>query len=59
MPAPPVLNRPDAARYLGIGLALLAELTARADVPSLKIGRRRLYRITDLDAFLESAGDRP
>jgi excisionase family DNA binding protein len=48
-----VLDRHDTACYLGIGLSLLAELTAQNRIPSLTIGRRRLYRLVDLDAWLE------
>jgi excisionase family DNA binding protein len=51
---PAVLNRPAAANYIGVKPAFLAELTATGEVPSLKIGRRRLYRIRALDAYLEA-----
>jgi len=47
-----VLDRFTAAPYLGLGLSTLAELTATGEVPSLKVGRRRLYRLVDLDAWL-------
>lgn len=46
------MDRAGAARFLGIGLSTLAELTATGDVPSLKVGRRRLYRVADLDSWL-------
>jgi excisionase family DNA binding protein len=49
---PAVLDRPGAAEYLSIGLAYLAELTASGEIPSLKLGRRRLYRREDLDRYL-------
>lgn len=49
---PAVMDRAGAARFLGIGLSTLAELTATGDVPSLKVGRRRLYRVADLDSWL-------
>jgi excisionase family DNA binding protein len=49
---PAVLDRPEAAEYLRVGLSYLAELTASGEVPSLKLGRRRLYRRADLDRWL-------
>ena len=47
-----VLDRRGTAAYLGLGLSTLAELTAAGAIPSLRIGRRRLYRIADLDTWL-------
>lgn len=52
-PMPAVLSMADAARYCGLGRSLFAELTARGDVPSFKIGARRLYRVAALDDWLE------
>lgn len=51
LPLPPVrcLSKEEAARYLGIGLTLLVEL----EVPFLKLGRRCVYDVLDLDAWLE------
>jgi excisionase family DNA binding protein len=49
---PAVLDRPGAANYLGLGLTTLAELTGTGAVPSFRVGRRRLYRLADLDAWL-------
>lgn len=43
------LSKEDASRYLGIGLTLLAKL----GVPSIKLGRRLVYDVVDLDAWLE------
>lgn len=50
---PAVLAAPQAADYVGIGTSLLAELTARGEIPSLKISSRRLYRRAALDSWLE------
>jgi excisionase family DNA binding protein len=47
-----VFDRHDTARYLRLGLSTVAELTARRELTSLKVGRRRLYRKADLDAWL-------
>ena len=51
LPLPPVrcLSKEEAARYLGIGVTLLVEL----DVPAIKFGRRCVYDVLDLDAWLE------
>lgn len=51
---PAVLDRSEAATYTGVGLSLLAELTARGAIPSLKIAGRRLYRRESLDRWLEA-----
>lgn len=52
--ASPLLNRQAAAKYLAIGLSTLAEMTAQRLVPSVKIGRRRLYRRQDLDEWIDA-----
>lgn len=51
LPLPPVrcLSKEEAACYLGIGVTLLAEL----DVPAIKLGRRCVYDVLDLDTWLE------
>ena len=51
LPLPPVrcLSKEEAARYLGIGVTLLTEL----EVPSIKLGRRCVYDVLDLDSWLE------
>jgi excisionase family DNA binding protein len=54
---PAVLDRHGAANYLSLGLTTLAELTATGSVPSLRVGRRRLYRVADLDAWLAEQVD--
>lgn len=51
---PAVLPAPEAAEYIGIKTSLLAELTARGEIPSLKIASRRLYRRESLDRWLEA-----
>jgi hypothetical protein len=43
------LTKEEAAEYLGIGVTLLAEL----GVPAVKFGRRCVYDVFDLDAWLE------
>jgi hypothetical protein len=43
------LTKEEAAGYLGIGITLLSEL----GVPCVKFGRRSVYDVVDLDAWLE------
>lgn len=43
------LTKEEAAEYLGIGVTLLSEL----GVPFVKLGRRCVYDLVDLDAWLE------
>jgi excisionase family DNA binding protein len=47
-----VFDRHDTARYLRLGLSTVAELTARRELRSLKVGRRRLYLKVHLDQWL-------
>lgn len=49
LPSARCLSKEEAARYLGIGVTLLVEL----EVPFLKFGRRCVYDVLDLDAWLE------
>ena len=44
------LGADDAASYLGIGTTTLRAL----DIPTVRIGGRRLWRRSDLDAYLAS-----
>jgi excisionase family DNA binding protein len=46
------MDRKEAARYLGVGLSALNELTISGTLPSFTIGRRRLYRRATLDLWL-------
>jgi hypothetical protein len=43
------LTKEQAAEYFGIGVTLLAEL----QVPFIKLGRRCVYDLVDLDAWLD------
>ena len=49
LPCARCLTNAQAGRYLGIGATLLAEL----GVPSIKLGRRCVYDVVDLDTWLE------
>lgn len=47
------LNAGDAAVYLGMSRTQLYRLMGRAEgIPSIKMGKMRLFRIMDLDAWL-------
>ena len=41
---PALLGAADAARYMGVGRTKLYELAGSGDLPSIVIGRRRLWR---------------
>jgi excisionase family DNA binding protein len=43
----------DAARMLGLGKTKLYELMAINEITSIKIGTRRLIRISAIEAFLD------
>lgn len=49
-----MLDRQKAAFFLGIGTRLLDQLTGCEAIPSIKIGRRRLYREDHLIAWLDA-----
>jgi excisionase family DNA binding protein len=44
----------DAARLLGIGRTALYELIGRGELPTVRIGSRRLIRDADLRAYLDA-----
>jgi 3'-phosphoadenosine 5'-phosphosulfate (PAPS) 3'-phosphatase len=48
LPAIRCLSKSEAATYLGIGLTLFNTL----DIPAIKFGRRSVYDVVDLDAWL-------
>jgi excisionase family DNA binding protein len=49
----------EAAQRLGLGMTKLRELIASGEVPSVVIGKRRLLRPQDLEAFAarQASGD--
>lgn len=49
----PVMDIPSGAQYLSIGVRTLRELIARGEIRSVRIGRRRLIRLKDCEAFLD------
>ncbi|MES2025271.1 MAG: helix-turn-helix domain-containing protein [Pseudomonadota bacterium] len=50
----PLLTRKAAAKYLGVAAQTLAQwaVSGRYNLPYISIGRRAMYRQTDLDAFI-------
>lgn len=57
------LTARDAAKYIGISYWLLLELVKRQEIPSIKVGSRKLFRQATLNEFLgqkemESMGNR-
>lgn len=43
----------EAARMAGIGRTKLYELIATNEIPSMKLGSRRLIRVSEIEAFLD------
>ncbi len=53
VPEPRLLTVPQAAACLAVTDRTVAALVARKELPSVKLGRRRLIKVADLDAFVE------
>lgn len=53
-PNPDTLTVDEAASYLRISRAKLAEMTACGTVPSYRLGRRRFFLRSVLDAWLHN-----
>lgn len=49
-----LIDRHEAARLLGVSPGTIDNLRTRGELPSIKIGTRRLYDVTDLNHFIES-----
>lgn len=49
----------DAAKYLAIGERTFRRLVADGKIPRRRIGALVRYRVSDLDAFIESLSDSP
>ncbi len=50
--APGALDRKGAANYLSISTRLLDDLLSAGTIRRIKIGRKTLVRVCDLDAYL-------
>jgi hypothetical protein len=51
---PGALSRKDAAIYIGVSTRQLDKLAAARLIRRAKIGAKTVYRVIDLDVFLES-----
>ena len=51
---PGALSRKDAATYIGVSTRQLDKLAAAGLIQRAKIGAKTVYRVIDLDVFLES-----
>ena len=57
-PKPGALDRAGAARYLSISTRLLDDLLSAGTIRRIKLGRKTLVRVCDLDRYLaELAGE--
>jgi hypothetical protein len=55
VPPPVALQTPDAGRYIGLTAAYLKKARRFGTGPRfIRVGRTCLYRIADLDAFLDA-----
>lgn len=53
-PAPLLVDRREAGRLLGVSPGTIDNLRLRGELPSVKIGARRLFDVRDLEAFIET-----
>lgn len=52
--APQLINRHEAAHLLGVSPGTIDNLRSRGELPSIKIGTRRLYDVNDLQKFIDA-----
>ena len=52
-------SQAEVAEALGVSKTLIEGLVRRGDLPSVRVGRRRVVRAGDLDRWLEAKTDRP
>ena len=48
------LSRKDAAIYIGVSTRQLDNYAAAGELRRVKLGAKTVYRVSDLDAFLEA-----
>lgn len=51
-PKPGALDRAGSARYLSISTRKLDEILSSGEIKKIKLGRKTLVRVCDLDAYL-------
>lgn len=49
---PLALGIDDAARVIGVARSMLYEIVARGDLPSFKLGRRRMILAKELETYI-------
>ena len=54
----PVLNSDEAAAYLKMPVGVLRKRVRKGEVPSFKIGSLLRFRVTELEAWLDSLQER-
>jgi excisionase family DNA binding protein len=52
-----LLTPREAAQRLGVGRSFLYEMMARSELPSLRLGRLRRIRASDLDRFIAARAE--
>jgi DNA-binding transcriptional MerR regulator len=52
--APLAVDRREAGRLLSLSPSMIDLLRQRGELPSLKVGARRLYDVADLRRFIEA-----
>ncbi|MEQ9454676.1 MAG: helix-turn-helix domain-containing protein [Phycisphaeraceae bacterium] len=58
-PSPLLLNIRQAAKVLGISSRYVSDLVARDEIPSIKLGRRRLFPYDALKTWLAKKPQQP
>jgi excisionase family DNA binding protein len=53
--APLLVDRREAGRLLGVSPGTIDNLRRRGELPSVKIGGRRLFAVVDLGRFVEES----
>ncbi len=54
MPAPMLVDRREAGRLLGVSPGTIDNLRTRGELPSVKIGARRLYDLGDIRRYCDA-----
>lgn len=57
MPTKPVLSIAEAAEVLGVSEDLIYELTARGELPCLRLGRRKVIPTVAIQAVIDGCLD--
>jgi len=53
-----VFGRKEAASYLGVSPSMLDKLVAQGILPRIKLGRRVIFKVEDLEGLLEMHRER-